>query len=533
MYLSHHSQDTESVVKFTTSCGDIDYVVKTKTIPNLYRMKPLTGITFKYPNDGPLEQEKVLRLYNPHNTTLTVTEVFISDPFLSLRELPSSLPNKKDYLNHELPVSRDISSWTIPPKQERKIVTLAITPNTTTLGSQHGYVHIVTNRDTIIIPVEAKLVTSELSSDNASDRIEPIVFHWPPYLEFGDITSTKETKTLSIWVSHVGQNDLQILNVRTALFNPSISIHKLVTFVQPAAVLGVPSHAPFSTGLKLDSNSTELNEQGDQDSHVKSTQLLENQLYLQKTLVATVTFTAMSSHSGVFSGTILFETRQIHDNEEHSDITFQIPYNASVMLGGIGFVQNQTMFLLPVANYTALPCPRTQAGKFHHSSLVDNQLGSNLDEKTYPLCDTAKISKSKISMKSIDPNDLVKLPNKSIDDNNLRFPLTLRPLQFTNYYSIPLQLTTVSVGSCSHELSFFNASLGSVQNARSLEPWLPIQLYFHSGLARHLLQTQPDLFPVTCWLEVWTNISTHRIPLQVFSGSLSLDFPNSVSYNSY
>jgi hypothetical protein len=62
----------------------------------------------------------------------------------------------------------------------------------------------------------------------------------------------------------------------------------------------------------------------------------------------------------------------------------------------------------------------------------------------------------------------------------------------------------------------------TVHIAQSMQPWGAIRLRLNERRAAQALAADPPAIalPFTCWLELWTNLSSHRIPLTVISGAL-------------
>jgi hypothetical protein len=65
--------------------------------------------------------------------------------------------------------------------------------------------------------------------------------------------------------------------------------------------------------------------------------------------------------------------------------------------------------------------------------------------------------------------------------------------------------------------------------AQSLQPWPPIKVDLQTHKLLRASTTDSSLLPFTCWLELWTNVSSHRIPLHIISGLLDLSVLNAVS----
>ena len=65
--------------------------------------------------------------------------------------------------------------------------------------------------------------------------------------------------------------------------------------------------------------------------------------------------------------------------------------------------------------------------------------------------------------------------------------------------------------------------------AQSLQHWSPIKVDLQTHKLLRASAADSSLLPFTCWLELWTNVSSHRIPLHIISGLLDLSVLNAVS----
>ncbi len=148
----------------------------------------------------------------------------------------------------------------------------------------------------------------------------------------------------------------------------------------------------------------------------------------------------------------------------------EIDIEGAVLLGGIGYDKEQIVFSLPIMNVT---CPQVAA-----SGVVQ------------------------------------------------------RDLVLINYFQDPVAINVVTVSGCNSFITtsigkndFRNQVIGSTDNLQ------PIPLTFHQELAIDYFDMHPDSLPYTCWLEVWTNISSHRIPLHIVNGALTLAFTDATMFD--
>lgn len=119
-----------------------------------------------------------------------------------------------------------------------------------------------------------------------------------------------------------------------------------------------------------------------------------------------------------------------------------------------------------------------------------------------------------------------------------------REFRLTNYYSSAVMLQSVSVASCFGLLTVHSVSSamdGGVRDnngggddlkcnfvANSLTKWSPVYLRFNLSRAQHLIDADEKFIPKSCWADIETNVSAHRVPLHIVEGSLIVSFVDSV-----
>ncbi len=190
-----------------------------------------------------------------------------------------------------------------------------------------------------------------------------------------------------------------------------------------------------------------------------------------ETLVATLIYTA--SAPGMVSNKLLVLT----NCSNLALAVVEVPYSVSVLHGGVGFEHQKSVFLTPIRNSS------TSDNSFAPSS--HEQIGNSSEQLT-----------------------------------------VFREFMFTNYFNAPVGLVSVTVASCADLFSV--ASLEGDHVVDSLGKWDPVSVGFNGGLVAEYAAMSPDFLPKTCWLEVLTNISSHRIPLHVMDGALDLQFMDAV-----
>ena len=113
---------------------------------------------------------KHIEIYNPHDEVLSVKEIFTNQAFLHLT-LPKGLsPRAK---------GGGGGSWNVPPTSWSKVMSLSF--HGTRGGRHRGFVHVRTNIETLVIPVEVHVM-------NAGVHL------FPDLLDFETLTSKMEKK---------------------------------------------------------------------------------------------------------------------------------------------------------------------------------------------------------------------------------------------------------------------------------------------------------------------------------------------------
>mmetsp|Transcript_28777 Transcript_28777/g.37158 ORF Transcript_28777/g.37158 Transcript_28777/m.37158 type:complete len:2600 (+) Transcript_28777:19-7818(+) len=168
---------------------------------------------------------------------------------------------------------------------------------------------------------------------------------------------------------------------------------------------------------------------------------------------------------GPTQGKVILTTN--HSNAGLASV--EVFFTASVLHGGVGYERNHVSFVVPLSPSSI--------------SLSSSQILSNKNE-----------------------------------EEEIRY--LVRSVPFTNYFTIPLVLNSVSVSSCGLNESLIVAgSVGSVGENIALpqETWDDVSLKFDvHGAAMKL-----DL-PHTCTLTLLTNVSTHHIPIHIYDGRLKV-----------
>ena len=150
-----------------TSAGGFFYGLTAVGEPSPYDIEPIDPM--QVPKGTPYTPP--LWLTNPHDTPMRINEVFTSESFLHLALPPAAMvggapaPGLQDGL------------WLVSPSERKHVISLSFTADVP--GRYDGYVHILTDYDTLVIPVSIE-VTDEL-------------VRRPPLIDFGVLTSADAT----------------------------------------------------------------------------------------------------------------------------------------------------------------------------------------------------------------------------------------------------------------------------------------------------------------------------------------------------
>lgn len=277
LFLPYFTHAVEALLYINTSFGDITYRIVGDSAENPYRLHPLIG--YRIPSGVPFEQP--FTIHNPHRDVLRIREIFTTEEFLSLHEISDDAEAGK-----ALPPAAG-TIWELDPGSERAVIRISMGSNMP--GNYNGYVHLRTDKDTIVVPVELSVLDGGLHSI-------------PAFVDFGHLTAVDETVSISLEVLNSGSQIVAITDI---------------------VVTTPESHLVVSKS---------------------STQLLHP---TTPTTVSTLTFRAPPV-PGTYSGKLLVLTN--HSNPALA--TLEVPYTAYVLYGGIGFEFHDGLFRIPVLNHT-------------------------------------------------------------------------------------------------------------------------------------------------------------------------------------
>ena len=373
----------------------------------------------------------------------------------------------------------DDMAWLVQPGLEKEIITLSIS-KAMAPGDYKGYLHVKTDRDNIVLPVELQVLEGGVHCTH-------------DLIDFGLLTAVAEQKTMQLRLLNSGLSNLQVLQILPADPDPHLQIQLM------------PNPIVYSaTGDNPD-----------------------------PCLVATLTYTA--SNPGKVVNKLLVWTNS--SNAALAEV--EVPYTVTILHGGVGFDHQRAVFVVPSRNVSYLSMiRRSNKVRFRISRCDecaadaacagDDCGGAGAVEQTgrFRTCSHCR-------------RDL------ALQKAQLPVVIVEREFLLTNYFSIPVTLQAISVGSCSEVLSVDNYNSsgsgsgsssvlldrdGNGNSVSSLSKWPPIMIYFNLTRAQQLAESEEKYLPKTCWAEILTNVSSHRVPLHIVDGALLLSFMDAVRY---
>ena len=187
--------------------------VQGEGIRNIYKVNPL--INLKIPVGHTLNPH--IEIFNPHDHVLSVKEVFTNEGFLHLKLPKGAKKGSKAGL------------WEIAPMTWSKVMSVSF--HSTRAGRHIGFVHVRTNVDTLIVPLEVHVMKGG-------------VHRWPDLLDFETLTSAKEKTELNITVLNSTPNPLLVTDVVLSSPDPLLQIN-----LKRGTVLQANSEAVVATVL--------------------------------------------------------------------------------------------------------------------------------------------------------------------------------------------------------------------------------------------------------------------------------------------
>ena len=395
LFLPYTFDTVQCSIQIITSEGDFSYYLEGRAVSNPYNLKPIIDRKIPY---GSVTYERPIVMFNPHMDTLQVKEVFTTEDFLALKGAPMKNDGKTSDSNDIL--------WQLQPGAEKTIITLSISTSIS-LGLHTGYVHIKTDHDNIVVPIEFEIVEGgPFITENS--------------LDFGTLTSIGEQSSLDLIFANNGRDYYRLLRILPKTSMNSVSIV-------------YNGNGTISPGVGVKSN------------------------------VASVTFTANSP--GKFEGFLLAYVSK----NDHNESILEISYSAAVLSGGLGYTSRNTVFVIP----------RTLSGF------------------------------------------------KSNNFSTLASDLSTQKVNVTNHFPNTVQIMGVKLLSCLDFMFFNNINFEKI---RSLQSSSVVELGLNISKLRRIMQTNSNFLPKTCWLEIWTNITSQRLPFHITEGTIKLEYIETVSY---
>ena len=290
LFLPFYAQAAGATLTISTSKGSFEYAIEGAPAYNAYRLQPFVG--YKIPSGVPFEQP--ITIHNPHSEVLRIREIFTTEEFLSLRGAMASdeMGNGTTTSVTSARSSMGDDVWELEPGTEHTVIHLSM--GSSVPGSYMGYVHLKTDRDNIVIPVDLQVLEGGLHAT-------------PDLINFGILTTSNDVGEVDLYLLNSGTKTVEVIDIVPVQADPNLQL----TF----------HHSPEERILVNGTN----------------------------TKIATLKYMS-SEHSMKVSNKLLVITN--HSNPALA--TLEIPYEASTVHGGIGHEDpSQLLFTLPIRNLTS------------------------------------------------------------------------------------------------------------------------------------------------------------------------------------
>lgn len=513
IYLPYRVETIAVELTILTSRGEYRFPITANAILNPYRINPQLGIRF--PAGGSL-LEKPIIVYNPHAETLHITEIFTTEPFLTLKDAgvgsnrlgyPTSSTdtsegtggagisgtgngrhNKlqgKTAADGAPPEIADYSDgmWMVPPGAEKEVIVLSVSTDLKP-GNHNGFLHIKTDHDNIVMPVELQILSS-------------LVYPQHEELLFGTLTSPSERKSLDLLVKNNGPTAVHVTEII-----PVEPDENLVIELAPHPVV-YPGELVTSRVAKL--------------------------LY-----------------SGIRSGTVNNKLLVVTNNTNAASAVFEVRYGATVLHGGVRFEHAQTLFFVEVHNKSYIPPCHTcdlhgvaDGFDWRKSAEMLNAHDAEVSRRAAALSDPSDGSTETDNSEGGSHYTTVDTSTWTSWRPTDHPELLRREIKLTNYFDAPVALLDAQFTSCGdifstdfrrptvQEVAHPVANSGVVVDY--MLPWKPIQVFLKRAVVYGLYRENNAYLPRTCHLDVTTNVTTHRVALHIVTGALSIDYMDVVS----
>ena len=485
LYLPIRVEHIDIELSIMTSRGEYKYAIEANSILNSYRINPQLGIRFPSSNNI---LEKPIVIYNPHKETLYITEIFTTEDFLTLKDSKSSHSDHEnsvslsDTISNELQV-KDLNNknihenlhekleylegtWSIPPGIEKEIIILSVSTDLNP-GFHNGFLHIKTNYDNIVMPIEIQILNTLI---------------YPQYEEFnfGVLTTPSERVSQDIYIvnnsptSGGSSGVVEVIEIIPVDPDPNLYIEISTTpYIYPSSSSSSTSTTNINNIAKL---------------------------YYTGTV------------PGIYTNKLLIIT----NNTNAINAVLEVRYTAHILHGGIQYDKKQTFFSFPIYNHTYVD-------NCQHCSRQLNNTITNIIYTEYINAINNNIINTKLPI--IDQPDYI----------------IKKEIQLLNLFHIPVAIIDMKLVNCD-DIMYINyiKPTRSVLTNRTLlnkngvvveymYPWKPIELLLRYALVTVLYSEDDAYLPRTCYIDVTTNISVHRIPVHLASLALSIDYMDVVS----
>ncbi|RWS31127.1 transmembrane protein 131-like isoform X4 [Leptotrombidium deliense] len=224
VFLARQEGFVSNTLYIHTSIGSFKYQVSAIGVANPYRLRPLVGA--KVPLNS--SYSPVIHIYNPHSSTLQLTEMYSTGGGLHL-ELPTGTNDAPKQL------------WQIPPFETKAIMKANFLARSE--KNHTAYIRIKTNASDeetkeLILPVEVEVSAA------------PGIYSPVDVLDFGVTRSIDESLELSLQILNAGTKTITIQNVIATPVNEALDIE--FSSVNPVRVLPNIYHPTEIAKLRLE-----------------------------------------------------------------------------------------------------------------------------------------------------------------------------------------------------------------------------------------------------------------------------------------
>jgi hypothetical protein len=209
VFLPFNTTFITSVFQINSSVGNYLYQVKGYGTENLYGVRPYLNNKV-YVGNPSMEFPIVIR--NPFNESLQILEVFTTDNFIALKGRTWNESVKP------LDSTTNKNNWLLEGFSSREVISFSLLTRMPA-GFYRGFIHLHTNKDKIIIPVEMDLHNGGITPLNRD-------------LKFGTFTKKNEKKSVDLLFWNFGTSPIKVQSI-TALYPES----RLIIDMEPSTIV--------------------------------------------------------------------------------------------------------------------------------------------------------------------------------------------------------------------------------------------------------------------------------------------------------